>query len=135
MQKSRFIQPYKGSKTSYPDTKGRSGVYLIKENDKLVYVGYSGTNLYRTMYRHFESWTHRSQEVITYADKMSRKRYTVRVILCTPAQAARLERALIIKHEPRDNQNKYRNYQLDLRDKKVYQEYKSIPVENIEVPF
>lgn len=134
MRKSRFIQPYKKKRTSFPETKGKSGVYLIKENDKLVYVGYSGNNLYRTMYRHFESWSHKSQEVVTYAGKL-RNRYLVRVILCTAAQAARLERMLIIKHLPRDNENKYRNYQLDLRDKKVYQEYTSIPVENIEVPF
>lgn len=133
MRKSRFSPPYKApGKTNFPGIRGKSGVYLIKENGKLVYVGYSETNLYRTMYRHFESWTHKSQEVITYASKMSRNKYTVRVVLCGPKKAAQLERSLIIKHRPKDNANKYTNYTLEFRDKQVVQDY--IKVEQ-EAPF
>lgn len=133
MKVYKFRPPYRsGGRTSYPETKDRSGVYLIKEDGRLVYVGYSGSNLYRTMYRHFERWRHRSQEVVTYHNR--RNAYTVRVVLCTPAQAARLERALIIRHRPRDNENKYEQYQLDFYDKAAVRTYDAAPVETV-VPF
>jgi excinuclease UvrABC nuclease subunit len=124
MKKFKFLPPYKGlGKTNLPATKNRPGVYLIKENGKLVYIGMSGSNLYRTPYRHFEAWSHPYQEVTSYQSRLKTRKYTVRVVLCTPAQAARLERALIIKHQPRDNDLKYKGYQLTIFDKKVENEY------------
>ena len=33
----------------------RPGVYLIYKKGVLSYVGYSGTDVYKTMYRHFQS--------------------------------------------------------------------------------
>lgn len=124
MKVFKFWPPYQANgRTTFPETVNRSGVYLICENGKLVYIGYSATNLYRTMYRHFQKWNHRGQPVVTYAG--SAKKYTVRVVLCTPAQAARLEKALIIKNRPRDNRDKYRGYTLDLQDKKTVVQYES----------
>lgn len=135
MKKYKFLPPYqKPGKTSYPETIKKSGVYLIKENGILVYVGMSGNNLYRTMYRHFEAWYHKQQEVVSYQSRLSRHKYTVRVILCTPAQAARLERYLVLKHNPRDNDLKYKGYQLNAWDNQVYETYTKTPVTD-EVPF
>ena len=59
MKKFNFLPPYqKKGKTTYPETLNKSGVYLIKENNVQVYIGYSGLNLYRTMYRYFQAWNH-----------------------------------------------------------------------------
>lgn len=104
--KTKFLPPYtKNGKTTFANTQGKTGVYLIKEDGEIVYVGYSGSNLYRTLYRHFQAWNHSYQKVITYKGN-SLNRYTVRVILTTPQQADRLETYLIKKYLPRDNQEK-----------------------------
>lgn len=108
MSKSKFLPPYTPEgKTTYRDANNKSGVYLIKEKGKVVYVGYSGKNIYRTLYRHFQKWDHPYQKVTTYA---SRDNYTVRVILTTPAQAERLEAYLVNKYQPRDNDIKLKAY-------------------------
>lgn len=61
MKVFKFLPPYKPTgKTTFPETKNRTGVYLIKKNGILVYVGY--------------------------------------------------EKALIIKHKPKDNKLKYQAY-------------------------
>jgi excinuclease UvrABC nuclease subunit len=134
MIKGRFRNPYKNNKTNLPGLTKKSGVYVIKENDKIVYIGYSESNLYKTLYRHFQSWNHPFQEVITYAGK--RKNYSVRVVLCSPAKAARLERALIMKHQPRDNAMKYKGYSAKAADKRILDEYIGAPVvSNEDLPF
>ena len=135
MKKFRFLPPYqKKGKTTYPETLNKSGVYMIKENNVLVYVGMSGINLYRTLYRHFQAWHHKQQEVITYQSRLNTNKYTVRVILCTQAQAVRLERYLILKNKPRDNDMKYQDYKLNVWDQSVYESYEKTPVTE-EVPF
>lgn len=58
----------------------------------------------------------------------------VRVILCTPGQAARLERLLILKYNPRDNDLKYKGYQLTAFDEKIFETYEAAPVQE-EAPF
>lgn len=126
MKVFKFWPPYQANgRTTFPQAQQKSGVYIIKEDNKIVYVGYSATNLYRTMYRHFQRWNHSGQNVTTYINKMSRHAYTCRVVLCTPAQAARLEKGLILKHQPRDNREKYRYYELDFDTKKTVQQYES----------
>lgn len=135
MKKFKFLAPSKApGKTAFPETQNRSGCYVIKENNKIVYVGMSGRNLYKTLYRHFEHWSHKLQEVITYKTRLTKHKYTVRVILCTPGQAARLERLLILKHNPRDNDLKYSGYQLTAFDEKLYETYEAAPVRE-EAPF
>ncbi len=135
MKKFSFQNPYTAKgRTTFPQTKNRSGVYLIKEAGTLVYIGMSGNNLYRTLYRHFEAWRHPLQEVTTYQSRMKSKKYTVRVVLCSPAQAVRLERALIIKYKPRDNDLKYKGYQLTFSDQKTENEYsKALTID--QIPF
>lgn len=121
MKVFKFIAPYTANgKTKFPE-RGRTGVYLIKENGKTVYVGYSENDLYKTMYRHFQTWNHRSQEVVSYNAK-GNNNYTVRVIYCTPTQAGRLEKYLIKKHKPRDNAQ---TYELNFEDRKTGQAYEN----------
>jgi len=50
--------------------------------------------------------------VVSY--KGTGKEYTVRVVYCTPKQATALEKALIKKHRPRDNEMKYRINELPI---------------------
>ena len=127
MKKFRAIPPYRADgHTTHPHTLNKSGVYFILEDGIITYIGKSGTNLYKTMYRHFEQWHHGQQQVISYYHKMKRKRYTVRVILCTAPQATRLERAAIKKHQPRDNAEKYRQYSLIAADNYVWEQYQEI---------
>ena len=112
MKKSKFLPPYDtNGKTTFKNTQGKSGVYIIKEKGKTVYIGYSKNNLYRTLYRHFQAWTHKYQEVTSYKDRLHNGTYTVRVILTTPTQAQRLEGYLINRQQPRDNQLKIKYYQ------------------------
>ena len=44
--------------------KGKSGVYVIREDDEVVYVGQSSAGkLYETLTRHFQTVRHEAQEV------------------------------------------------------------------------
>ncbi len=141
MKVYKFLPPYdKNGKCTFKKSLNRSGVYLIKEDGKLVYVGYSGKNLYKTLYRHFESWRHPYQEVTTYATELKRRKYTVRIVYCTAQQAAALEKKLILKYNPRDNAIKYKNYMEETSTigknyaDKTYNNYKETEVEE-ELPF
>lgn len=135
MKVYKYFPPYKAAgKTRFPETRNLSGCYLIKENGKIVYVGSSTVNLYKTLYRHFQRWNHRYQNVTTYKDRLNDKKYTIRLIVCTAARAIRLERALIKKYRPRDNDEKYQAYQLDFRDNETVEFYENAPV-LLENPF
>lgn len=131
------MAPYRADgRTTFPETVKKSGTYIIKENNIVVYVGYSAKNLYKTLYRHFQTWNHSQQEVVSYRDYIKTRTYTVRVILCTPNQAERLEKVLILKYQPRDNTNKYENYKLTMSLKKLASDYEALEVIPLsEVPF
>lgn len=99
----------------------KPGVYLIKVNGELSYVGYSSTNVYKTILRHFQSWEDRYQVRVTYPKASY---VTARIVYTsTGAQAAQLEKALIIKYKPKDNPNKLEQYELDLKDEKIVEAY------------
>lgn len=103
IEKTRYRPPYNAAgKATFPGTRNRPGVYLVKEAGNIVYVGHSQSDLYKTMYRHFQSWQDPTQYRATYPKTGP----SVRVVLTTAAQAPRLEAALIRKHRPRDNQQK-----------------------------
>lgn len=102
MKKTKFKPPYdKFGKTTFRFSNKKSGVYLIKSKrtNKIVYVGYSGYNLYKTMSRHFQKWVDPSQ----YRATFSKTGYTVRIVLTTPKRASLLESALIKKYKPKGN--------------------------------
>ena len=54
---------------------------------------------------------------------MDAHNYTVRLIHCSKKRAFRLEKVLILKHNPRDNRNKYEQYELDKWDARICNEY------------
>jgi excinuclease UvrABC nuclease subunit len=139
MKKFKFLPTYKNGDvisgiTTFPESKKRSGVYLIKEEGVIVYVGYSTTDLYRTMYRHFQRWNDSRVLRVTYFNKMQRYFYTVRIVYCTPVQAFKLEKMLIVRYQPRDNKERYDKVNITDSFYSVEQSYFDAPVERI-VPF
>ena len=141
----RFKPPYrKNGKTAFPESQKKKGVYIIKIDGKIAYIGMSGYNLYKTLYRHFQSWNDKTQKRISYVDLLnSKSKILVRIIYTnTVSQAANLERALILKYKPTDNPDK-----LELFDelatqrqktevKKQEEIYNKLPVINDEeAPF
>ena len=125
MKVSKFVKAYQAAgKTNLTQFANKAGVYLIKSprTGKVVYIGYSATNLYKTITRHFQSWKDRSQVRVTYAQTSG---YTVRVVLTTPKKAAALERALIVRMKPSDNPNKLQLYTETSEDLKALREYKA----------
>ncbi len=132
MKKYKLIEPYKkDNKTNLAFTIGKSGVYLIykKGSTKPVYIGQSGSDIYKTITRHFQSWEDSTQIRITYP----KFGYMVRVVFCTKLQALKLEKALIIKHKPQDNPSKYLNYTLSLDEIKTEQDLTGLSF--LEPPF
>lgn len=97
----RRVKPYQSNGRTTFSIQGKPGVYLIYQKDEIVYIGYSGTNLYKTMYRHFQKWTDKTQHRVVYPDHTG---ITVRVVYTNNGyRASRLERALILKYTPKDN--------------------------------
>jgi hypothetical protein len=114
MKKSRFVDVYKSPPAPEVGWKGvtniafaqnKPGVYLIKRDDTLVYVGASGNDVYRKSLRHFQPYKirdsnqgHHKQDFWSDFDKY---RYTIRIVLCdNQTKAYRLEAALIHKYHP-----------------------------------
>jgi excinuclease UvrABC nuclease subunit len=124
MYKQRKAYPYKlinGVKHTTFNIRGVAGVYLIYDvydKDLILYVGYSGNNLYRTMYHHFNNWNSKQYRAV-YSDK-----HQVRVVYCkTAAQAHNLETALIIKYNPIGNKNFYKDMETEPKEDIALMEY------------
>lgn len=105
MKKSRAKSAYKTGKPRYK--KRRSpGVYIIYREGSPAYIGYSASDVYKSLYRHFQRWNDPKQIRVTYSP--IDPQITVRVIYTrTAQQAANLEYALIIKYQPTDNPRQY----------------------------
>ena len=121
-EKYKNIKPY--NEKGKPTFKKRNvkGVYIIRNKKDILYIGYSGTDLYKTMYRHFQKWNDKSQVRIEYKNINNLK---IDIILTsTKLQASRLEKALIIKYKPKDNPEQYwLNFDTDDKEQEIYKEY------------
>ena len=139
MIKSAPVTAYDNNGRPRFKERGRPGCYIITKNGKTLYVGHSKRDIYKTLYRHFQSWNDRTQVRVTYNPNDTAIK--VRIIYTnTPAQAATLERALIIKREPRDNPQKLLNYTTTEREETIYEQFTHLPTETIktfegETPF
>jgi len=134
MKKTKLIEPYylhsvtKTKKTVF-NKRNLIGVYEIWKNGELRYVGVSTTDLYKTMYRHFQSWDVTTQTRVQYKQLAGIK---VRVVYCnTPTQALNLEKALIIKKKPKDNPHQYRIWTTDDAENKAYDLYTGAEIKPI----
>ena len=141
MIKSKWNIPYKkNDKTFYGNSiMKKSGVYLIKKNNKVVYVGESHTNnLYKTLYRHFQFWNDKvPQKRVTFKNDRSSGKIKVRVIITTKSQAVRLQKYLIKKIKPSKNEVYYNSpEELEKwenqvkRNDKIINDYFGSPVDN-----
>lgn len=123
MKVSRAKPAYKNSRPTFK-TRRRPGVYMIYVNGTLRYVGFSRYDVYRTMYRHFQSWQDSRQIRIIYPRHPEVK---IRVIYTnTPKQAATLERALRIKYQPTDNPQQLLNVEPTRQEERIYDEFNKI---------
>lgn len=111
MKKSKYFDPYiqihnKSGEQVYRCALKRikrAGVYFIMREKRIVYVGMSTTNIYKTLYRHFQNWNDRRQNRKVYP----KTGYKIRVIFCSPIQAARIEKHFVLKITPEDNKDKF----------------------------
>ena len=139
-KKTKLVKPYTNGKPTLKRLY-KPGTYIIyKETgaDKPrvpVYVGFSGSNVYKTLYRHFQSWNDSTQVRTTYSKTGP---YKVRVILSGPKTAEKLERLLLSKLQPKDNPRKLALI-LTKADKKIIEELNSTNVDftltETEAPF
>ena len=116
LKSTRFFAPYSGDNLKTQTLKATgAGVYIIKKNGLVVYVGRSSADVKSTLYRHFQKWTDRRSvwgkrnmlyERVTY-DGQNRANFTVKVIFTpTDFEANVIEHMLILKLKPRDNERK-----------------------------
>ncbi len=113
-----YKKPYAMGLSTTFNLRNVGGVYIIFKRDTMVYCGYSKNNLYRTLYRHFQEWGNSPQVRTVYKNLND---ITVRVIYCKDGkQAAQLEKAIILKYKPKDNTNKYEQYEIDYKEQEVY---------------
>lgn len=109
MKRTRRRRPYtREGRTSFP-ARNQPGAYLIHDQrGHIVYVGMGAEDVYKALYRHFQTWNDKTRERVTFP-----RSFTVRVVYTkTPAWARKLERALILKHRPSGNPNKLEQYEL-----------------------
>ncbi len=85
------------------------GVYFIRENGILVYVGMSRSNLQEALYRHFQDWRKSwAQKRVNYLD--FNNIYTVACITTEKEEAHPMEKCYILEYNPRDNNMRYEEY-------------------------
>lgn len=125
----KALTPYlENGKTRF-NIRNKPGVYLIYKSRSLVYVGFSASDVYKALYRHLQEWNDPTQQRITYKDL---KKITVRVVYTkTGSKARQLEEALILKHKPPHNINRYDGFIMDEANKKALQEFTDAPKEGI----
>lgn len=110
MKSTKFFPAYTGENCTLKST--GKGVYLIKRNAEIVYVGLSYSDVKRTIYRHFQKWTDRrtqytknnqNYERVTYVEE-NKNKFKIKVIFCsTIKECTLLEYLLIKKFKPKDN--------------------------------
>lgn len=104
------FKPYIGQRktTLLKSLKGVDrGVYVIKRKgtNKILYVGYSLTQLRKTVYRHFQQWEEPDHEHAVYKPAND---YLVKVFYgIPPHEIHRVEADLIRRYLPRDNHMRY----------------------------
>lgn len=88
-------------------TEKTKGLYFIidKQDKELVYVGYSfsANTLYKTLYRHFQSWQDKKQ----YRFTLPKQGYEIVLCLSDNPRIAEMEKYYIQRYRPRGNAIQY----------------------------
>lgn len=113
MKKTGIFRPYTPDGNFTLKATG-PGVYILRKAGKITYIGFSATDVRKTMYRHFQKWNDKRHpenrraflyDRVTYKDE--RSQFACQVIFCkTGREASILENAMILKYTPRDNRAK-----------------------------
>jgi hypothetical protein len=94
-------------KTNMSIANGKIGLYFIKEDGVIVYVGQSKYNLYKTALRHFQKWNDTEQKArISYKKYLDFADYEIQFLFLSKSWIDDEECKYIKKHDPRDNKNK-----------------------------
>ena len=97
-----FRKPYDGRGNVQPWVKtlgGKSGVYIIKMDGQIVYIGESHSGkLRKTLLRHFQNWTGK-----TSGNTYPKTKVEVAIVRCPASAAVATQDAMIIEFSPRDN--------------------------------
>ena len=111
---SKWFEPYKSwQRTNYPKITNKYGVYFIrkKSNLEIVYIGFSRSNLYKALYRHFQYYndngSNNGQRRIYYDNAA---KYEVAILISSQKHAAKLEKHYIFEYRPKDCDFKYDSY-------------------------
>lgn len=100
----------------------KAGVYIIKENGIVVYVGMSKSCVVEAMYRHFYRWKDWREERVTYYASLGLFQYECAILVFNSDTVEQVERALIFSMKPRDNKNLYEEYFVEKIENKIEQE-------------
>jgi len=121
LKSTGFFKPYTPD-GNYSLKSTGTGVYIIKYQNKVWYVGMSRKDVRNTLYRHFQLWNDKRSvwgkkmqpyERVSYYGK-NRDNFTIKVIFCKGAiEAEILEQLLIKKLKPKDNSLKLFLYSQD----------------------
>lgn len=126
---NKALPPYNNKGKTTFNIRNKPGVYLIYKNSELLYVGFSASDVYKALYRHLQEWNDPKQQRVTYKQIKGIK---VRVVYTrTGAKARSLEEALILKHKPPHNINKYDGFIMDNQNKDVLKEFTESPKDSI----
>ncbi len=107
----------------------QAGVYIIREDQRVVYVGLSKQDVRKRMYRKFEVTRNYRYDRVCYRDRITLHTYEVAIVIA-PDQEERelIEAHLIALFNPRDNKQ---TEIIELLE--VPEEFRRIPDE--DVPF
>ncbi|MCU0439150.1 MAG: hypothetical protein MUC49_14730 [Raineya sp.] len=109
-----FFPPYnEKGKTNFKNfTDNKKGVYFIRKQDtnEILYIGHSKSDLYKTAYRHFQSWEDKKQYRVTYP----KRKYEIAFAVTNPNlddnKIVEIEKYFILLLNPKDNAMKYESY-------------------------
>jgi len=127
-----YTDVYKNGLPNLPldHKKKQTGCYIIRNRftKSIEYVGFSGSDLYKTIYRHFQSWKDSKQKRVVF-DKSG---YQVKIIFATKEKAKYLEKYLVLKLKPLQNDDKFQYFISDVEETKAEKVFKK---ENETYPF
>jgi hypothetical protein len=128
--RSKWFKPYQKGKTTLPNKYYKAaGAYVIKnrQTGQIKYVGHSGYNLKKTLYRHFQE--HNDGQLRHIYNPRTHK---VVIFRTSPSQSAEAEKRLMIKYKPIDNAKTYEKETAKKLDK-IQKYWKTVDIE--EEPF
>lgn len=114
------------------ETNKLKGLYFVrnKKTLKIEYVGYSHSSLYKTIYRHFQSWKDKQHRAT-----FNRKNYHIKVLICRSSKIEDLEKYYIQKYKPVKNGNMYSDADVNVKNAPQIDRQTAILTQSRNAPF